>query len=115
MHLTRVVILSSHSLFAEGVASRLRQHSGHVDLQHVDVRQPNALARVFDAQPSVVILDATDPDIDRQCPLGVMFQSLPALKVIRLDPQQDHVQVVTSEQRLAGEVRDLVDLIEGNI
>jgi len=115
MHSMRVVILSSHSLFAEGVASRLRQHSEYVDLHHVDVRQPNSLQRVLDARPSVVILDATEPDIDRQCPLGAMFQSLPSLKVIRLDPHQDHVQVVTSEKRLAGEVRDLVDLIEGNI
>lgn len=114
MRLTRVVILSSHSLFAEGVASRLRQHGRHVDLQHVDVRQPDALMSVIDAHPSVVILDATDPNVDRQCPLGVMFQSLPSLRIIRLDPQQDRVQVVTSEQRLAGEVRDLVDLIEGN-
>jgi hypothetical protein len=63
------------------------------------------------SQPSVVILDAHDPDVDRQYPLATMLEALPSLKVIRLDSQQEHIQVVTSEQRRAASVDDLLDVI----
>ena len=108
----RVVILSGRSLFAEGVASRLRQHSDQIELHNVDYRQADALAQVIALQPSTVILDATDPDVDTQCPLGSVLEALPSLKVLRLGPQQNQVQVVTSEQRQATEVSDLISLIE---
>ncbi len=109
---SRVVILSSHSLFVEGVASRLRQHLAAQDVQTVDARHTEALQLVIAAQPSVIILDATDAEVTRNCPLEDLLQVLPALKVIRLDPQTNRVQVVTSEQRFVGEVRDLIDMIE---
>lgn len=108
----RVVILSGRSLFAEGVASRLRQHGDHIDLHNVDYREPDALAQVVAIQPSTIILDATDPDVDQQCPLGAVLDALPSLKVLRLDPAQNLIQVVTSEQRQAAEVNDLISLIE---
>jgi hypothetical protein len=36
------------------------------------------------------------------------------VKIIRVDPQQDRVQIVTSKQRPAGDVGDLIDLIAEN-
>jgi DNA-binding NarL/FixJ family response regulator len=109
---THVVILSGHSLFAEGVASRLRQHPQRVNLEVMDVRHPDVMAQVASARPSAVILDATDPDIDRLCLLARLQLALPGLKVICLDPGQDRVQVMTSEQLPAGQVFDLLDVIE---
>ncbi|HLF27628.1 MAG TPA: hypothetical protein VJG32_14935 [Anaerolineae bacterium] len=112
MDRARVVILSGGSLFAQGVASRLQQHTDHIDLHRVDCQEPGALEQIIAVQPAVVILDATDPRIDQACPLTKLLQALPSLKVIRLDSQQDHVQIVTSQQRQAAEVRDLIQLIE---
>ena len=108
---TRVVICSSRSLFGEGIASRLRQHLGAHELQIVDARQTDALARVIAARPSAVILDATDEEVARRCPLSDLLSALPSLTVIRLDPQQKQVQVVTSEQRAANEASDLIDIL----
>ena len=108
----RVAILSGRSLFSEGVASRLRQHADEIELHTVDSRQTGALADVIALRPSAIILDATDPDIAHRCPLNVMLEALPSLRVIRLDPQQNLIQVVTSEQHTAEEVRDLIELIE---
>lgn len=107
----RVVILSSHSLFVEGIASRLRQHLAAQDIQTVDARHTEALRLVIAVQPSVIILDATDAEATRHCSLEELLQALPALKVVRLDPQAKQVQVVTSEQHVVGEVRDLIDVI----
>ncbi|MBI4771438.1 MAG: response regulator transcription factor [Chloroflexi bacterium] len=109
--MSRVVILSSRSLFVEGIASRLKQQMA-LELLTVDSRQDDALAQVIAARPTAVILDATDPDVTRHCPLSKLLSAMPSLKVIRLDPQQEQVQVVSSEQRPVGEVRDLIEVIE---
>ncbi|HEY4690891.1 MAG TPA: hypothetical protein VIK33_16385 [Anaerolineae bacterium] len=108
---TRVIVLSPRSLFAEGVASRLRQHVDQIDLHTIDSREPDALTKVIAMRPDAVILDATDTEIERLCPLKAMLEALPTLKILRLDPQHEHVHVVTSEQHPAGEIGDLISLI----
>ena len=107
----RVVILSSHSLYVEGIASRLRQHLDEDAIHTVDARQTAALERVIAARPSVVILDETDPEVARQFSLSTLLNALPMLTIIRLDVQQDQIQVVTSEQRSVEHVSDLIAVI----
>jgi hypothetical protein len=108
---TRVVLLTNRSLFAEGVASRLRQALAEHELQTVDARQADALDLIVKIQPHAVILDGTDPEVTQHCPLGTLLGALPSLTVIRLDPEHDVIQVVTSEQRDAGRVQDLLAVI----
>jgi len=106
-----IVILSGHSLFADGVASRLRQILKPVTLKVVNPSTPDAMTHLLAAQPSIIILDVTDTEAARFCSLSKLLRSLPDVKIIRLDPEQDAVQVVTSEQRPIGRVRDLLDVI----
>ena len=108
----RVVILSSRSIFAEGVASRLRQHLETQDIDVIDVRQPTALDQVIDDQPSTVILDASDPEVANGDWLDTLLSALPKLQVVCLDPLQDRMQVVTSRQRPVGQVDELIDIIK---
>jgi len=107
-----VVILSGRSLFAEGVASRLRQHPQRVRLEVMDAKQPDVIAQIASARPSAVILEAADPDIAKLGLLAKLQLALPGLKVICLDSEQDRVQVMTSEQLPAAQVHDLLDVIE---
>ena len=109
-----VVILSTRSLFVEGVASRLKQHLPEEAVIVVDARQINALEQVVIAQPTSVILDATEAEATRNCPLSKMLNALPLLKIIRLDPQQDKIQVVTSEQRSVEQVSGLIEVIQSS-
>ena len=109
---TRVVIFSSHQLLAEGVASRLHQYLPQLELTFVDSRQPDSLAQVKAVQPSVLILDVSDTEAARLCSLSQLLLLLPTVKVFRLDPQQDQIQVVTLEKHPAQNVHDLVTLIE---
>jgi anti-anti-sigma regulatory factor len=95
----------------EGVATRLRQHLAEQDVVTVDARQADVLKSVVAAQPSVVILDATDVEAAQACSVGDLLKALPSLKIVRLDPQQKQIQVVVSEQRVVDEVRDLIDVI----
>jgi DNA-binding NarL/FixJ family response regulator len=106
------VILSGHSLFTEGVAARLREHEDVLDLHMVDSDRSDALQQVVSAQPSAVILDAGDPQVTRHFPLGELFQALPAVRVVRLDPERDQIQLLTGERHLAAEIADLINVIQ---
>lgn len=106
-----IVILSSQALFAQGVASRIREYLERIKLEIVDPRQPDAMAKVVAAEPNVVLLDDTDPEVSRCCSLSELLHSLPGVKVIHLEPQHGQIQVVSSEQRPAVEVRDLIAVI----
>ena len=107
-----VVILSGQLLFAEGVASRILEYLQNVELEIVDPRQPDAMAQIVNARPTVVLLDDSDHEVTRLFSLSKLLRSFPGLKVIRLDLQQGQIQVVTSEQRPAVEVRDLIEAIK---
>ena len=108
----RVVILSSQQLSAGAIANRLRQYLQRAELEVVDPRQTNAMAQIVASRPSVVVLDVTDCEVAGLCSLTDLLFSFSKIKVIHLDQQQGHVQVITSEQRPAVEVRDLVQIIE---
>lgn len=110
MSATCVVILSSRSIFVEGVAARLRQIGGQ-QLHVVETQAPDALQQIVALAPTAVILDATDEEITRRYPLNVFFNALPALKVVRLDPEQSHFQVITSHQHTAEQVSDLLSVL----
>ncbi len=111
---TQVVILSGHSLFSEGVASRLKKHLDRLDLQVIDINEEDVLSKIVSLTPATVILEAMDTETSNTIPLSKLFKALPEVTVIRLDPQQSQVQVVTSEERMLGEVKDLIDVIQGN-
>ncbi len=109
--MSRVAVLSSQSLFAEGVATRLKQHLKSDSLVLVDARRDDALDQVVAAQPSAVIVDAGDAAAEQFCSLGKLLEALPLLTIIRLDPHSSMVQVVTSAERRISQVQDLIEMI----
>ena len=109
---SRVVVLSNHSLYAEGVLTRLKAHSNALELHILDVDQTDALDQIIAIQPTAVIVDASDKDINTHCPLGRLLRDLPDVRIIRLDPINKGFQLVTSEQREAQEVQDLLAILK---
>ena len=107
--MSRVVILTLHSLFVEGVAARLRQHFPANEIQAVDAGEPAALSQVIVAKPAFVILAETDNDVE--CLVSALLNTLTTVTVLRLDPEHDHIQVVTSKQQTVGHLRELVEMI----
>jgi len=106
-----IVVVTGRSLFVEGITTRLREHLQPGELIVVDAREPDAFAQIVAASPSTVVMDITDSHTARLCLPGNLPLALPGLKLIYLDPEQGQVQIVTSEQRLATHVRDLIDVI----
>jgi hypothetical protein len=111
----RTVVLSGRSLFPQGVANRLRQYLQPAEIEILDPRQSDVIARIATAPPGAVILDGTDSEIARRCSLSSLLLASPELKVIVLDPREDRAQIVTSEQHLTSSVRDLAALIEQSV
>ncbi len=111
MAVARVVILSSKSLFAEGVASLLREQLDQIELEVISPRESDVFDQINSTAPTALILDTTDLEVDQYCPLTTLLEKLPTVKIVRLDPRFEKIQVVTSEQKLAGEVSDLIDVI----
>lgn len=111
MH-TRIVVLTNHSLFVEGVVSYLTRQPEQLDLQVFDLTQPDVLAQAVSVCPKVIILDDSYPEMLRPFTLQELIQFIPELTIIRLDHQKLQIQVVRCEQHMVDEIRDLVDLIE---
>jgi DNA-binding NarL/FixJ family response regulator len=107
-----VIILTGQSLFAEGVASRLRQYPQEVDVRVLDPNDPNALDLVSQHISATVIMDANDSEAMQLCPLSRLMFANPEIKVVRLDSQRNTIQVVSSEQHQAGKIHDLLGIIQ---
>jgi hypothetical protein len=108
---TRVVVLTAHSMFTEGIASRLRKHLDRIDVHVVDCQEPDCLARIREARPSVIVLEANDESINRYCPLGKLLGVAPEAKVIQLDRDLDQIHVITGELRTMQRPTDLISML----
>ncbi len=108
----RVVVLSSHSLYGEGVLARLKAYQNALELHVVDADQTDALDQIIAIQPAAVIVDASDKDTNANCPLGRLLRDLPDVRIIRLDLIKKGFQLVTSEQHEAKEVQDLLAILK---
>ena len=107
----RVLILSSHSLFAEGIASRLLELSAQLEISFIDPRHLDLSDQIKAVEPTVIILDASDPNMSELCPIHSLFALRPTVKIIRLDSQREDIQVLTSRSFQAAKVSDLYDII----
>ena len=108
----RVVVLSSHSLYGEGVLARFRAHQNTLELHVVEADQNDALEQIIAIQPTAIIVDASDKVANANCPLGRLLRDLPDVRIIRLDPINKGFQLVTSEQHDAEEVQELLAILK---
>lgn len=108
----RIIILSGHSLLAEGIASRLRQYPQRADVRFVDPQQLDYVEQIAALQPSAIIIDAADTDTTQSCVLCDLLLTLENVTILRLEVQQKDIRVITSVQQQFDEVRDILDIID---
>ena len=94
----QVVILSDHSIFSQGVASRFSQYPERVQLHFVNPQDDDSFDRIAVIEPDAVILSASEADMKEQCTLCDLVSAFPSIRIIRLAVDQDPVQVITSQQ-----------------
>lgn len=108
----RVVVLFHRSLFADGIASRLREHADLVEALTVDAGLPDAADQLRAAGPAIVVFDATDAGALEKMPVSRLLDLLPNARVLRIDPDSDHVRVFSSVARRAKSIGELIAVMQ---
>ena len=108
-----MVVISTGTLFAEGVTRRLQLKEETLTLRIVDTRSEDPMGQILAINPDAVIVDASDSEANLICPINQLLAKIPELKIIRLDPELSGFQVVKSARHTASEVDDLVEAIIG--
>lgn len=106
----KVVILSDHSLFAQGVISRFEQYPERVQLHFVNPND-DSYHQIKSIHPDVILLSLSEAKMDERCLLCDLISAFPSIRIIRLTVDQNPVQVITSEHSHIDQVIDLLDLI----
>jgi len=107
----RHIVFSGHSIFGEGVISRLRQHPQIGEIHFIDAQDVDYVQKVAELQPSVVILDAIQGSELDSCLFCELLTAFPELTIVRLKVQESDVQVVRSSQCVVENAQDLINLI----
>lgn len=107
----RVIVLSGLSLFAEGIASSLHRSTESLQITVLDPREPLALEQIANLAPATVILDTTDTALVENCSVTDLLDVIPDMRIIRLDPENDQIQIVIGEHREAANITELIEVI----
>jgi TorA maturation chaperone TorD len=109
----RVFLLASHPLFGQGVESLLRQETG-LEIVGCDTDVDQAVKRIKELRPDVVIVDSDDPAVDLTPGVMCILRERSGAKVIGLNLRDNTICIYRGEQRVIKEVEDLVKAISHN-
>lgn len=106
----RVFILTSRSLFGQGVESLLRRETD-LDIIGYETEVHRALARIRELQPDVVIFDNHDLPNSSLLAMIKLLRTTPHVKVIGLNLKENTFHIYQAVQREVKSLADLVDAI----
>jgi hypothetical protein len=110
MNSSRVFILTSQPLFAQGVQSLLSGQPG-IHVVGVATVGPDTFAQVQAAAPDVVIIEATGEEQGRL--VAQVLESIPAAKVIGLSLEDNRIHIYYQQMKQGRRVEDLLEAIWG--
>jgi len=108
MNISRVFILASQPLFAEGVQSLL---SNQLDMEVVGVAtaHPDAFAQVQATTPDVVIIEARGEEQSHL--VAQVLESIPGAKVVGLSLEDNRIHIYYQQSKQSQRVEDLLETI----
>lgn len=95
---TKVVILYSQSLFAAGIESRLRHVEGLAVIR-VDASEAEALQKINEVMPDVVIVDGHDRNPTCEAVIPRVLSQDNAARVISLNLNSKEISIYRREGR----------------
>jgi len=105
---TRVFILASQPLFAQGVQSLISSRSG-IEIVGVATIGPDAIAQVEAADPEVVIVEAGAKEQGRL--VAQVLDVVPRAKVVGLTSEDNRIHTYYQQMRQGRRVEDLLEAI----
>jgi DNA-binding NarL/FixJ family response regulator len=113
-NMLRIAIVFQRSLFAAGIASRLRE-AGFVDVCLMDVNRDQALEKVIDYRPHVVIYDSMDSGVVKDMWVFAFLKEIPGVRLIQVDYEREQMQVYCSQQMPAREMHEVISAMQKTI
>lgn len=107
MKKTRIFVISGHLMFGRGIESLLHQEP-YMDVVGQEAEVSQALDRIRELQPDVVILDGDDPELG----VASILRTNPDVRVISVSLQNNYLYVYRASQRMTKSVEDLLEAIE---
>jgi hypothetical protein len=108
MNSSRVFILASQPLFAQGVQSLLSGQPG-IQVVGVAIVGPDTFVRVQATAPDVVIIEATGEEQGRL--IAQVLDSIPGAKVIGLSLEDNRIHIYYQQLKQGRRVEDLLEAI----
>jgi hypothetical protein len=108
MNPTRVFILGSQPLFAQGVQSLLSGQPG-IEVVGVALASPEAFAQVQAAAPNVVIIEAGGEEQGRL--VARVLHSIPNARVVGLTLEDNRIHIYYRQMKQGRRVEDLLEAI----
>ena len=110
--LKKIVVLTHSSLLAAGLISRLAAYKRQFDILVVDLRESDALQRISDFQPEIIIFDEADIKNSFYPSLVDFLDSLPDAILFELRLDDPNVQMIQSIRFTASNADELVQILK---
>jgi DNA-binding NarL/FixJ family response regulator len=111
----KILVLSSSSLLAQGVISRLSSFSSLIDLDVLDLAAEDLFQRIIHVKPDIVIYESSDLEAPGCCLLSRIINFLPDCVVLKLQMSSSNVQVIQSARFSVATAGDLLELFQDSI
>ena len=108
----KVVVLTGHSLLAQGIISNLRKSSSSLEVEALDVACPDLVNALALIQPQIVIMEASLRQNDPDCSLNRLFEVLPNLIVLEVNLNNSSIQLIRSDLYDAGGFAGLLNVLD---
>lgn len=108
--MSRVLILSVHPLFGQGMESLLRQAEG-LEIIGREAEVDKALERIRILQPDVVVIDDAQPSADSGAVVLRVLQEGLGCRVVGLSLQDNSMSIYYGEQRVINNVDEFIQMV----
>jgi chemotaxis response regulator CheB len=109
--LTRILMLGCNPLFRESIESLIRQEM-EAEIIGRETSIELDMECIETTRPDVIIVDNRDPVFDHGKVISYVLERGLAVKVIGLNLHDSSICIYRGEQKIAKEVKDLMDAIQ---
>jgi hypothetical protein len=107
----RIAMMTNHSLFAEGLISRMREYPEQLDLRVFDFLQPDVVSHIVEFKPLAIILEENEKQQLNVSSFAHLLALLPNLLIVYLYLNKPDILIIQSERHPANGVGELMDII----
>jgi hypothetical protein len=110
--MSKIAVLMSQSLLAQGIVSRLRRSAPPQEVEEIDILQPGIYERLAVIQPTTLIVEADALEGSPYCTMDGLFKQFPNLTVIEVALESPRIQLIQSGQVDSSGFGDLLQILE---